>query len=345
MADFTPEAQRPTTRIRGWFAFLLFSVLMGGVISLGMGIRDFDAETYALSPVLGTADLVASVVLLGVSWWAAIRTWCRKPDALFFIRAYLALVFIYDFITLAVNGFSLEGLSRFEAKFLLRSLVWSVVWIVYTVKSRHVAEVLPKTMRRTSPWAVMAVVFLAVLPFAQMGWGILELQVRGEEWELPEFVEADLEPGFCTDGHVIFRRPQDATVELEETSDEESGELVVSCILEGLGEDPWRGAVTSLIYSGDSEEQFEDQRKAFEPEELEHLEKRLESREDRVSDGRTTRLRVVSAKLADGSTMYWRYAMIFDRKTRKTAILHFCDRSFDGRYFTSLVDTVRFTNP
>ena len=339
----TSESLRATTRIRGWLSFLVFSILVGSLVGLVQSFVELDAETLALSPIVGSADIVSGLTLFALAWTAAVRAWRRSPDAVFWLRAYLVIVFASNVASFALNDFSLDDYSRLEKRFFSRSLVWSVTWLIYTFKSIQVADIFPKVFRRTSPAAVLIAVALALLPFAQLGLGIVELQARTEAWETPEFAEEDLEPGFCTDGHVVFRRPSGATASLERVDDAEEGACFV-CRLEGLGEDGYVGVVTSLMYTGESKELFATQREAFTPDEFGAGHPRDILDETRHEGSRTTRMRIVAIE-QDGKTCYWRFAMVFDRKARKTTVLHFVDSAFDGRYFTDLTNSVRATNP
>ena len=318
--------------VRGWFSFLLFSIILGGVLSITMAFKYDDESIMAISLFFGTLHFQIGAIMLGVGLYAATRVWQRQADAIFWLRFYLIFCFLTNMISVWSND-GLEGFTDYEKKSVVQCLVLSVVWLLYLAKSTQVADIFPKAYRKTTATAKTAAFFLLALPFISFGLGCFSISHRAENWNAIEYSLSDLPVGIGTDGHVKFLIPHGADYELAEA---EGGRVAVLSKV-----DEYFGCVFSSPYPGEEEDTFEDIRIANRDETfMDASESLMDAKTDNINGHN---VRIKTTRLVSGEyALKWRFAAIYDMKSRKTAYLSFYDNLDSPEYFEALMKSLDF---
>lgn len=318
--------------VKGWFALLLFAILFGGLQTIAVAFKDYDESIMAISVFFGTLHFQVGATMLGVGLYAATRVWQRQTDAIFWLRFYLVYCFLTNIISVWCNN-GMEGFTEFEQKSVVHSLVFSVVWLLYLTKSTQVANIFPKAYRKTTAAAKAAAFSLLVIPFISFGIGYFSISHRAENWNVVEYSQSDMPVGIGTDGHVKFLMPYGADYEFVEV---EGGHIAV---LAKVNE--YFGCVFSSLYVGEDEDVFEETRIANRDEAfMGASESPIDAKTDTIN-GRNARIRTTRL-VKDGYAVKWRFAAIYDLKTRKTAYLSFYDDLDSPEYFEALMKSLEF---
>ena len=323
---------RAKTKISGWTSLMVFAIIAGSLLSVGYPIATFDRATFADNPWLGSLDIVIGVVLGIVGAIAATGLFRRLPSAVFWARVYFVLCFVTNLIS--AFGADWDALSRFESKSVVKGLIWSVIWFVYTFRSTQLETILPKRFRRVSRGEVVLALLLALTPVACFAVGFCDVVARAARQEVGEIRHADLPDGFVTDGHVIAAKLEGAIIQTP--PDGQAG----SCVQYRLGY--YHLVFSSLLALHDTDADFEMIRgEAKSPDFADEAETAI-SDETRTVNGRQARIKVV--RLGEGAEAYqWRFAMVVDPGSRKTALVSAYDKLDKADYFDELLNSIRWT--
>ena len=328
---------RANTKIRGWTALMLFSILLGAVFSAVYPIVTFiKTPPHTMSPFFDYLDIVLGVAVCVVGLIAAVSVIRRLPGAVFWLRCYFILCFVANLITVACSG--MDELSAFEAKSTVRGIVWSVIWFVYTFRSTQLAEVLPKPFRKASGGEIVLALALMLAPVACFAMGYCTVRVRGEQWSVADIRQADIPGGTFTDGHIIAAKLENAIIQTP--PDGEVGTCVLNC------QGSYCLFVASMMFGDDGDGTFESVRQEARNEEFGQMRETEVSDETRQINGRKARVKVVrlTGDKEDEGAYHWRFAILFDPETHKAAIVSGYDGLTDASYFDELLTSIRFKN-
>lgn len=161
---YTSEWLKSNTQIKGWLIFFLLAIFVGGLISAISSFTNFDAADYGGTIWLGAVDIFIGVCLFAIAIYTIYAFIQRKPNALFYGRLYVFLVFATNIIS-AIGGDPEFG----TVKQVVRGIIWSIIWFFYLLLSDQVQRVIPKPFRKvkTSDWSILAVfIMISILCFA-----------------------------------------------------------------------------------------------------------------------------------------------------------------------------------
>lgn len=205
--EITSEWLKANTEIHGWLSFFFFAIIVGGLISAIYPIATFNAADYAGNFCLGAVDIVTGLLLLAVAGFTVYSFANRKPNAVFWGKIYVALVFLTNLFVLIGGATEETGLQ--SASQVVRSVIWGVIWFLYLTFSDQVQEIIPKSFRKISStdWAMVAAsvllpVFLFVVGLAQIN-SLVDTRSNQEA----ELRNVSLSYNQRTDGRVIFTIP------------------------------------------------------------------------------------------------------------------------------------------
>lgn len=160
---YTSEWLKSNTQIKGWLIFFLLAIFVGGLISAISSFTNFDSADYGGNIWLGTVDIFIGICLFAIAIYTIYAFIQRKPNALFYGRLYVFLVFTTNIIS-AIGG----DLEIGTVKQVVRGVIWSIIWFFYLLLSNQVQRIIPKPFRKvkTSDWSILAVfIMIPILCF------------------------------------------------------------------------------------------------------------------------------------------------------------------------------------
>ena len=140
---YTSEWLKENTNIHGWLSFFFFAIAVGGIISAVYPIATFNAADYAGNMWLGAIDILLGIGMLAIAIYTIYAFTQRKPNAVFYGRLYVVLVFVTNIISLIGNPD--VGLGGVKQTF--KGIIWGIIWFLYLLYSEQVQEVIPKSFR------------------------------------------------------------------------------------------------------------------------------------------------------------------------------------------------------
>lgn len=161
---YTSEWLKSNTQIKGWLIFFLLAIFVGGLISAISSFTNFNAADYGGNIWLGAVDIFIGVCLFAIAIYTIYAFIQRKPNALFYGRLYVFLVFATNIIS-AIGG----DLEFGTVKQVVRGIIWSIIWFFYLLLSDQVQRVIPKAYRKVkaSDWSILAVfIMISIFCFA-----------------------------------------------------------------------------------------------------------------------------------------------------------------------------------
>lgn len=161
---YTSEWLKSNTQIKGWLIFFLLAIFVGGLISAISSFTNFNAADYEGNIWLGAVDIFIGVCLFAIAIYTIYAFIQRKPNALFYGRLYVFLVFATNIIS-AIGG----DLELGTVKHVVRGIIWSIIWFFYLLLSVQVQRVIPKAYRKVKAldWSILAVfIMISIFCFA-----------------------------------------------------------------------------------------------------------------------------------------------------------------------------------
>ena len=336
---------RATTKISGWLSLLVLAVLLGGIQSLCMQFAQLDLDGLLANTLLNMSDVMTGVLLFILGIVAPVKAWRRSDDAVFYLRLYMALCLTVNLAGLAVDiafgDHAAADAARSAGRasgMAARSILWPAIWLIYTYRSRKVAEVFPLDYRRTPASAVVVALLAFGLPVLTFGVGYWQAKSRAANWSRVEFGGAGLAPREFTDGHIVFTAPEGVSVR-GGSSDGAFRPLAV--FKEGI----FDGMIYCDVFSTKDVGRFNEVRNELRDTSLGPM---SESDEQAAMEplpelmfGRRAAIRIKSVRL-DGD-IFWRFAMIYAPEHAKTVVFSFYDDGSEKNYFLKLLESVRFS--
>lgn len=157
---YTSEWLKSNTQIKGWLIFFLSVISICGVGSVINAFTNFDAADYGGNVWISVVDVFIGVSLLVVAIYTVYAFVKRKPNALFYGRLYVILVFVTNIIS-AIGG----DLEFGTLKTAISGVLWSIIWFFYLLLSNQVQRIIPKSFRKVkaSDWGILTI--LIMIPF------------------------------------------------------------------------------------------------------------------------------------------------------------------------------------
>lgn len=334
---YTSEWLKCNTKIHGWLSFFFFAIILGGIISAIYPIVTYNAETYGYNGWLGAVDVFTGLSMFGIAVYTVYAFTHRKPNAVFYGRFYVMLVFVTNIISL-IGGVEENGLQNTTQ--VVRGIVWGIVWFLYLLFSDQVQEVIPKSFRKVSgiDWGVL--IALVGIPFACFFIGLSQLNgiVDDRENDETEMLSVVLQDNERTDGRVIFSIPNGFSCESQDT-ETDAGQTITVFNLEN--ESIGNISLCSDYDSDTSTSNFDDYWKNWEDSDAIGKPRIDVDRGTKTINGNTCRYRIVKYNF-NGVQVYWRYYILFSSETSKCCVVSCYDRNEDISYVSEILNSVRF---
>ncbi len=331
----TPEHLKATTNIHGWLVFFFVSILLGSVVSLSFSIVEYAGDTSADS-IYSFIDMVEALLALVVAVSTVVAFVQRRTDAVFLGKMYVIYVLASNVLLIFLGDFEDEGLG--SIKQLVRSTIWSIIWLCYLIFSEQVAEVIPKSYRRAttfSKWLLGLLIAVPLLAFA-IGMGSAYTEYDDSD----NYVELVAEDGEFTDGIIAFRSP-------DGFSCTEDGEGYDKSFLLENDSTVYITIFGSLVPDGFTNEQLFDTVFAVMCESNEELAE-LDDSPNQIIDygianvnGNRTFYKVKRWQLDEEVYYYYRLYMIFDSETDRVCVIE-CRDLDNEEYLPEIISSVRF---
>lgn len=170
------EAEKPA-EIHGLFAFFLyFAVPVGAIATIISFFANYNSADYAGSRCLKAFDIVYLIFYLYFAFYTIYAFIKRKPDAVFFAKYLLIVLFLSNLVVL-FTGSTDNGMMNNVGR-LIGSLIWSVIFYVFLSTSEDVEDRIPKKTRGVKGLNKTLFILSLVLPILLFIGGIVELYGR-----------------------------------------------------------------------------------------------------------------------------------------------------------------------
>lgn len=334
---YSSEWLKSNTSISGWLSFFLFAIIVGGLISAIYPIATFNVADYANNFCLGAVDIVTGIFMLVVAVYTVFAFTKRKPNAVFWGRTYVILVFLTNIFVLISGSTEDTGLQSASRSF--KSAIWGIVWFLYLAYSNQVQRIIPKTFRKASKkdWGILSgiiilPVFLYCVGYAQIA-SLVNLR-SAQEAELRKTVLANDER---TDGRVIFTIPDGFECESEDVNVEGVDITLFSISNDYIG----NGNMCADYDTDKSESNFDDYWENWKDEDASIYGTEDVARGIKQINGNDCLYRVTKHNI-DGVDVYWRFYLLFDAETEKVFVASLYDTNISTSYVDELLESVRF---
>lgn len=318
---YTSEWLKENTNIHGWLLFFFFAIAIGGIISAVYPIATFNAADYAGNMWLGAIDIILGIGMLAIAIYTIYAFTQRKPNAVFYGRLYVVLVFVTNIISLIGNPDA--GLGGVKQTF--KGIIWGIVWFLYLLYSEQVQEVIPKSFRKVSKfdWGVLASIIIVPFLCYAIGMSNLSAEVKNRGSLETEIREVPLADNERTDGRVIFTIPEGFNCESEEVEAMPGSKLTVY----NLSNDAIGNCTMCSDYDTDtSTKNFDEYWNSWEGEDDKKLPKTNVDRGSRTINGHNCMYRIIRYNV-NGVHVYWRFYILFDELSGKCCVASFYDRN------------------
>lgn len=333
---YTSEWLKENTNVHGWLLFFFFAIAIGGIISAVYPIATFNAADYAGNMWLGAIDIILGIGMLAIAIYTIYAFTQRKPNAVFYGRLYVVLVFVTNIISLIGNPDA--GLGGVKQTF--KGIIWGIIWFLYLLYSEQVQEVIPKSFRKVSKfdWGVLASIIIVPFLCYSIGMSNLSAEVKNRESLETEIREVPLADNERTDGRVIFTIPEGFNCEPEEVEAMPGSKLTVY----NLSNDAIGNCTMCSDYDTDtSTKNFDEYWNSWEGEDDKKLPKTNVDRASRTINGHNCMYRIIRYNV-NGVHVYWRFYILFDELSGKCCVASFYDRNESTNYVDEILNSIRF---
>ena len=335
--EITSEWLKSNTEIHGWLSFFFFAIIVGGLISAIYPIATFNAADYAGNFCLGAVDIVTGLLILAVAGFTVYSFVNRKPNAVFWGKTYVALVFLINLFVLISGSTEENGLQSVTQ--VVRSVIWGIIWFLYLTFSNQVQDVLPKSFRKVSStdWALVAASVLLPVFLFIVGYSQINSLVDSRTNQETELRKTELSYNQRTDGRVIFTIPDSFECESQVVDIEGTSATVFSINNDEIGS----CTMCSDYDSDKSIENFDSYWNSWKDEDIRNYSTDNVNRGTINVNGNDCLYRVTK-HYVNGVYVYWRYYLLFDDETGKVFVASFYDLNNSTNYVDELLESVIF---
>ena len=336
-AEITSEWLKANTEIHGWLSFFFFAIILGGLFSAIYPIATFNATDYAGNFCLGAVDIVTGLLLLAVAGFTVYSFVNRKPNAVFWGKVYVVLVFLTNVLVLI--GGATEDTGFQSTTHVIRGVVWGIIWFLYLSFSDQVQEIIPKSFRKISStdWAMLAASVLLPVFLFVVGYSQINFLVDSRTTQETELRKTELAYNQRTDGRVIFTIPDGFECE-SQIVDVEG----VSATVFSLNNDKIGNCTICSDYDTDkSIKNFDSYWDGWKDEDVKNYSTDNVDRGTKTINGNDCLYRITK-HYVNGVYVYWRFYLLFDDETSKVFVASFYDTNNSTYYVDELLESVKF---
>lgn len=334
---YTSEWLKANTEIHGWLSFFFFAIVVGGLFGAIYPILTFNASDYVGNFCLGAVDIVIGLFLLAVAVFTVYSFVNRKPNAVFWGKVYVVLVFLTNILVLISGATEEKGFQSVTQ--VVRGVVWGIIWFLYLTFSEQVQVIIPKSYRKISSmdWTMLAALVLLPIFLFVVGYSQINSLVDSRTNQETELREIELESNQRTDGRVIFTIPDGFECE-SQVVDVEG----VSATLFSINNNDIGSCTMCSDYDTDqSVVNFNSYWDSWKDEEIKNYTTENVRQGHLTINGNKCLYRVTK-HFVNGVYVYWRYYLIFNDETGKVFVASFYDLNNSTDYVYELLESVKF---
>ena len=159
------------TSVSGWLLFFLFTVGGGAMFTVIIGFAQFSFSDYEeLSPLSRNLAIIYdmfSLAFIGCLAAYTIKSFLElKPNAVFLGKTYLIVICISNLLLLMMGGYEKSGFGSLN--YLVRSLIYCLIWFCYLLVSKQVNGLFPirkRVILKRDKYLIGAMVVISALFF------------------------------------------------------------------------------------------------------------------------------------------------------------------------------------
>lgn len=331
-AVMSGNSQSFKSGFKGWLVVFLFQMVAGSILSLVYLLCTYDVETrYGNNNWIYAGDLCFSILLMGLSLYILYLFLSYKPNAVFMAKAYTAICFSVNLLTMANGTWDADGL--YSMLNLVRSMCWHSVWFIYLTFSVQVEEHFPKGVRKSKVYDHIILLITVGIPLCLLSVGISKAV---SDKSIPQIDNTCLGKNEWTDGMMAFTCPDNLIVTKRTRHTEIYHELVDDSITPTSVTSVFCGYITESTLN-----KFTAYRDSCMFQTRYFANPTPMYDKSYLIDGRQCRL--TTFRFGDKSdNFYWDFALVFDEKTHKVCFLACKYEDTLGSPVTELMNALRF---
>ena len=326
-------------KIKGWLAFFLIcGIGLGAIVTLVFTIIHFSIEDYInnefglITNILGLLSATIDILLIPMFAGYTIYSFYNfKPNAVFLGKVYLVLIFVSNMIVLFAGEFEKQGIGSFPQ--IIRGLIWGIIWFIYLCVSKQVNHLFPKQNRKIfnrDLFIIGAIAIILVMYFMSIFLNTIWIEVKNEFTE--SSITRDLSEGEYSDGRITFVPIDELDVEKQITEDDEYFYLYSG--------DSISITLTSMFENDDTSQFFEECMDNWVDEDFINYEYHITDERRFLTNGNSVRLKTLQYE--SNPIVNWSFALVFNKKTGKCALLSSYSTSKDELFMDRLIKRIRF---
>lgn len=322
----TPEMVEASIKPHGWLLCFFIWFGLGAILS---PIMAFSSSLW---------DGIASLVYAALIVYMIVAFYKKKADAVFVARIVVGICVVSnlsELLSVWLETGSLGGTGRSSVRVCVATL-----WFMYLCASNQVKEIIPQIKRKTGivGWIGMCLFILCFV--AAIVEGLMSVQIEGPisyserdaYYAGSEIKMSSLKNGEYTDGRVAFMCPESFYAETIFNEDDrgyvlsnDEGMTITVISSFGVSKDRATFDETWPHWKDDSSHDYESEVVKDTPGKI---------------NGHDYFIRI-EKYIVEGSSVYWRFALLFDDNTGKVCLVSGYDLG-DNSFFHDVVSSIRF---
>jgi hypothetical protein len=158
-----------TPEINGFFTFVLWMIVLGGILTPIIGLAAFNEADYVGSIWLILSDISVYILTPIYAIYTVVSTYKRRSGAVALLKAYLITIMAYKLLLQLVTGFASIDAST------VSGLVWNMIFLLYVCFSEKVSDNFPKEIRKVSAFDKIMIWSYILIPLITLILGYLQL--------------------------------------------------------------------------------------------------------------------------------------------------------------------------
>lgn len=156
-----------TPEINGFFKFVLWMIVLGGILTPIIGLATFNVADYGGSIWLILSDLSVYILTPIYAIYVVVSTYKRRSGAVFLLKAYLMTILMYKLLVQLVIGYASINVSTFSG------FIWNIAFLLYVCFSEKVSDNFPKEIRKVSAFDMIMIWSYILIPLFTLILGCL----------------------------------------------------------------------------------------------------------------------------------------------------------------------------
>lgn len=333
----TSEWLKENTNIVGSLALFFVAVTFGGIFSAIYPIATFKSEDYAGNFCLASVDIITGISLLFVALLTIYSFVNRKPNAVFWGKVYVVLIFLTNFISIISGNLGGTGIQSEKQAF--KGLLFGSIWFLYLSFSKKVAEIIPKKIRKikSTDWAIVGFIILIPIFMYIVGYSQISTLANQRASRETKLLSTTLDENERTDGRIIFKIPMGFSC--EEQSVDVKGDSLKVFSLEGTSNSKCK--ICSDYDNDKSEKNFISYWNGWKGEDINEYSSTIIDKGKILINGNDCKYKITKYDI-DEVSVYWRFYLLYGSETGKVCLVSCYDTNESTQYIKELLNSIKF---